>query len=465
MRINSGMTGNARFVYRSEDNPLQTKTLAWNRQTSLTHDALSLSGIGGRLSIKGQPVAPWDDAVTNASDEEALRLIDESISAVGKILEDMKKAAEIGEDETLTDLDRIELQIEMSRLQERLSVETRRMSMRMAGQTEEEIAKNLSQFNDTAKNQIELLNRARDRILNGDAWDVRESYELNLVPKETIVISPEGRETFPAVEGEQGKEFVLPDYYNPQDVVILKNHDWNGGQMVVTDDEKVPSLREILESQNALILMDADSAAEAVGKIEAQLQDLAKMREQFASVVAERRAELQAESAGMAEPLMSEGEIDAMLGAVAQERAARERQAEENAKAAEDQAAGAMTSGSAKVDEYIDEEGNYRKQLLIGTDAGTMAYQVDETTGKPDMSSPRMIEAKNGIGAIFMKMEKLFKDKIGSLLGFASMSGTNRTLKAESATSVFASNLNTVLSPLSATTRTIETVSVSAPAS
>ena len=419
MQINSSAAGSARFVSRPENSLISSKPLSLNG-AALRGDSLSLSRMGGRLCVEGQAVTTWDEPLTKATDEKTLKLIDESISQVGSILESMKKIAEMAEDETLTDVDRVDLQIEMTRLQERLSVETRRMSMRLAGQTEEEIAKNLSQFNDTRNHQIEMLSRARERVLNGESWDAREVVEYNFELLEVTVIGPEGREVLPA---SQDGSFVLPEHYDPADVVILKNYQPNGDRMVVTDDESVPSLREVLEGQNSLIVMDVESAKAARLKIEAQLDDLVKIREEFAEMLPERRQEV-AVQRGEVASRMSEGEIGAMIGQITRERIEKEQRELENARAAEEQSAAGkdenMAEGAAKVDEYLDENGNYRKRMLVGTDVGTVAYEVDPQTGKPDMTSARLIEADDKVGAFFMKLEKLFKDRIGRLLGFAS---------------------------------------------
>jgi hypothetical protein len=52
---------------------------------------LSLSKLGGRLCVDGKAVVSWEDKVTRGGDDKTLRLIDESISQVGGILEQMKK--------------------------------------------------------------------------------------------------------------------------------------------------------------------------------------------------------------------------------------------------------------------------------------------------------------------------------------------------------------------------------------
>ena len=422
MQINSGSAAAARFVYRPENSFASNNSLSLNKAASPGGDSFNLSKMGGRLCIQGQAVTEWDEPLTKATDEKTLKLIDESLSQVGSILEAMKKVAVMAEDETLSDVDRVDLQIEMTRLQERLSVETRRMSMRIAGQTEEEIAKNLSEINDTRNHQIEMLSRAKERILNGEQWDAREAVEYNFELLEVTVIGPQGREVLPA---SQDGGFVLPEHYNPADVVILKNYQPNGDRMAVTDDDSVPSLREILEGQNSLIVMDVESAKAARQKIEAQLDDLVKMREEFAEMLPERRQEVAVQRGEAASRTsMSDGELDAMLGQITRERIEKEQRELENARAAEEQAAAGrdenMAEGAAKVGEYLDEDGNYRKRVLVGTDVGTVAYEVDPQTGKPDMTSPRLIEADDKAGSFFMKLEKLFKDRIGRLLGFAS---------------------------------------------
>jgi hypothetical protein len=116
MQIHAADTSLGQFIIRPFNNKEQTKFqnpfAPANYQGSL-----SLSELGGRLCVDGKAVLSWEDKVTRGGDDKTLRLIDESISQVGGILEQMKKVANLAQDESLFDVDRIDLQIKMERLQ------------------------------------------------------------------------------------------------------------------------------------------------------------------------------------------------------------------------------------------------------------------------------------------------------------------------------------------------------------
>jgi len=80
------------------------------------------------------------------------------------------------------------------------------MSLRMAGQSGKEIANNLSGLEESANRAIDILKRARERVLNGEEWDVAEVYQPEYKLTSIEVQTPEGRHFF-----EDGENFT-PDF-------------------------------------------------------------------------------------------------------------------------------------------------------------------------------------------------------------------------------------------------------------
>jgi hypothetical protein len=143
-----------------------------------------------------------------------------------------------------------------------------------------------------------LLGRARDRIMRGEKWDVREAFvpfpifdkfEPVVVGKDSsgreVTLSDNGNVVY-LDTGEMVKgRFIFPsDEFSHEPKI-------EGGQWVVIDDdsivnaEQIPTLRELLERDNAIIIMDAKSAADAVKRIEGKIEAVGKLRDQYTQAV------------------------------------------------------------------------------------------------------------------------------------------------------------------------------------
>jgi hypothetical protein len=364
MKINAADTGLNRF----STNPLArqntpTNNLYGNRAKM---DILQFSKFSGKLVIDGAAVTAWNEKITNASDDKALQLMDRSISNIGNIMERMKFLTKLATDESLTDEDRIDIQIDLVKLNKELNVEKKKMSLRMAGQTEEEIAENLDGLEESAKWAVEMLERARERILNGEEWDVAEVYQQEYKLSSIEVQTPNGRHFF-----ENTLDFTLPPDIDPDTAKIINHLTPDGGSMIVSDDPAAPTVSVLLAGLNIPMVMDAQSAKDALPKFEEQLKTLETMKEELTVVVSDARMEqLQAKQEGVSQLLTPSGNV----------------------------------SGTSQPDE------NSREQS-VQTSIGEMVYV------NGDKSSPVLRNPLNAAGNMFSKLVKFFTGTLGNFSG------------------------------------------------
>ena len=391
---------------------------------SLNVDFFSFSRTGlalGNLSTMND-LSIWDSKVTAADDDDSLKLMDKSIAEVGGILEQMRSLSELAEDEELTELDRIDMQIDMQRLQNKLAVATRKMSLRMSGQDGND--SNMEEF--VHNNGIDRLLRARERILNGEKWDAAETYEAQYTVSETKIRTVAANGLTPVEQDEDGKydltkyiadatatlardtaalvgngasgEFELSPEVEQIVARVLKPI---GGVHKVTDDPNVPTLKALLQQDNAIILMDAESAKEGTEKLDAELKDLLALKEDLREL---RNEEYGDGEKLFAETVMTESDIQEMLGQISREKQEEsERIQEERDREA---TGGQAYENAANVNPSEESASSGTRSKPIRTDVGTMLY--DEETGLYRLVSP-----ENKKGRLFSKLERFFLDGIG----------------------------------------------------
>jgi hypothetical protein len=364
MRINAAETGLNRFI----NGPLAHRSTSTNNlfgNQSKT-DTLQFSKFSGKLVIDGTSVASWNERITNVNDDKALQLMDRSISNIGNIMERIKSLTELATDESLTDEDRIDIQINLVNLNKELNIEKKAMSLRMAGQTESEIAENLSGIEGSSKWVVEMLERARERILNGEEWDVAEAYQQEYKVTSIEVQTPDGRHFF-----ENTEDFALPPDINPDTSKIINHLAPDAGSMIVSDDPTAPTVSVLLAGLNIPMVMDAQSAKDALPKFEEQLNTLKTMKEEFAVVINETRMEeLQAEQQGVSQLLKSSANV----------------------------------SDTSQPDENS-------KEQRVQTSIGEMVY------ADGDESNPILRTPQNTAGKMFAKLAKFFTEKLGNFSG------------------------------------------------
>ena len=277
MQINGMNEFLSRYITRTANinQQNQQKPLAIVNPMGRSGDQLNLSNIGERLRFQGASISRWNERSAPGVKDASLSLIDESISEVGSILERMKSLTLIAQSEELTDLDRINMQMEMEELRTQLLDAARKMSAEFAGESF------ISQpaFMELPGDGSSLLERARDRILEGKNWNAREVFQLGGVLKE--------------VRGSQGAHIIGDEWPEGLDIesISMKIYEpgeeaIGAGKWLITDDKSVSTVREKLEWSNTINLMDAKSAAKGTERLDNQIAALQKMRDRFAAFAA-----------------------------------------------------------------------------------------------------------------------------------------------------------------------------------
>jgi hypothetical protein len=180
----------------------------------------------------------WE-RVAKGSDNQTINLMDKHLSIAGDILERMKKLAEVAQDETISETDRIELQIEIGRLQHSLNYSNELMVRTVVLDFTSESGAAAYAFNKHGIYEdsyaYKMLERVRERIMNGEEWDVAE---------------------------------IITD----------------DNELEISDDETVASVGDILKSEGRSV-MDAEAAALTAEELEEDLATLADKREQLIAFV------------------------------------------------------------------------------------------------------------------------------------------------------------------------------------
>jgi hypothetical protein len=204
--------------------------------------------INGQKNADNKSVSQWE-RITNGLTDKTIALIDTHISKAGKILERMKTLAETAKDESIADIDRVELQMEIGSLQHELDIQTELLKWRLgsdsSGNPESAVRQLRGNFEDT--DAYGMLQRTRERIANGEEWDVAEIA--------TDIFKIDG---------------AWPEYVRT---------DWE-----ITDDETAPTVGDILKAKGRSV-MDAKSAALSAAELEKDLTNLGERREELFSFV------------------------------------------------------------------------------------------------------------------------------------------------------------------------------------
>lgn len=331
------------------------------------NDSLDISEMGKRLSFRSEDVG-LVKTNANTGGDPVLKLVNQGMTRMEEVLEKMKALTVAAQDVDLTELERIEMQIEMEALKKELQGIKHGMQQTYHDWQNTGKMGNLPPLSKVRafktphcstifsnpgppNNGYSLLERARDRILKGEKWDIREKFDTNPIPKhieehmekmkelaemygsmgQTFFAEKNknnmsfelaevriGNESFKADNGtledihfEEGsmKLWVPADaipQYVPYDDPLDPNDPYvqsfmGGtvrGRWVPTDDKSFLTVREKMEQSGTIILMDAKSAAKGAERLDKEIEALQKMREQFVAFCESR---IQAEDKNSAE--------------------------------------------------------------------------------------------------------------------------------------------------------------------
>ena len=301
MQVNGQVNGLTGFFSRIASWG-HTGATAWGRPkfdalaTRSDADTVSFSGNGKRLSLSQSEKLSANSEKTGTA-STVLALMDKSMSEVESILDEMTSLAKSAGKEGLSDLERINKQIEMEALRLRLYSASRSMSHHLAEMSGQRTSGELTLVDASpgiwGGDRRTLLERARDRIEKGEKWDVVEGYRY-LHTIEEVRIGGTDR----SIKVEKGKRFELPDDIDPQKAVLCCIGTPAGGEWFVSDSKEALSVRQKIKASGTIDLMDAKSAQEGVERLEAELEDMKAMREKLAAFARDYSAEDMVQTVG-----------------------------------------------------------------------------------------------------------------------------------------------------------------------
>jgi hypothetical protein len=246
---------------------VQNNTLlsALAQQKQLGHDSLFLSDIGKKLSLNGSESSSLIEKREVSLPPWAQRM-DKAMAQAVDILESMHALAIAAQNKELSDLDRVEMQIEIEDLRANL------MAMPMSLRAGKPVAR----LPDAAAalygdhhvgDYSSVLGRMRERIMRGEEWNVREAWCSEGFSR--VTYDDNGEEVWEIFEANA--------WYVVDDQNVLTRRE---GQYV-DSGKKVLTVREVLEWANPVVVMDAESAAEGARYLEKQIASIQKWREQL----------------------------------------------------------------------------------------------------------------------------------------------------------------------------------------
>jgi hypothetical protein len=244
------------------------------QQKQPDHDSLSLSDIGAKLRFNGGEssslIGKQKIELTDSLPPWAQR-VDKAMSQAIDILEKMHALAIAAQDKKLSDLDRVEMQIEIEDLRTNLMAMPKSLRTGKPVARLEEVPMVVSLFlsggDYSSGDYSSVLGRMRERIMNGQEWDVREAW------------CPDGftRVTYDDNGDEVWEIFEANAWYVVDDRNVLT---YREGE-IVDSGKKVLTVREKLEWRSPVVVMDAESAAKGTAHLEKQIASIQRWREQL----------------------------------------------------------------------------------------------------------------------------------------------------------------------------------------
>jgi hypothetical protein len=190
----------------------------------------------------------------------------------------MYKLAVVAQNKNLSDLERVDMQIEFEELRKQLMLVPKSMLSQSRGGPP--IASmpimDLPIIDEFSGDGTNFLERMRNRIINGEEWNVREAWCPHGFSKE--IYNDEG--LFEAVEVVAGGKWVVVDDKNKN---IKKWSQSNDGTIVtVNSGKELKTVREELELWAPVVLMDAESAADGAKLIKQHINNAQKWCDRIA---------------------------------------------------------------------------------------------------------------------------------------------------------------------------------------
>lgn len=340
-------------------------------------DDMAISSLGSNLAGKIRFKTDFSILSSATETNPNIRLMNRSTKEVGNLLEEMQTLAEQALDESLSEENRIDLQIQMTRLQAQLFKKTHTMSLELASKSSNNF--NMNQLNSIDYDErltLKMLERKRERLYGEE---VANNGKL-LIEERTIMrveASPQTRDFIEVTVDKESGCLVPGKFIDREDLgggTFLTGETYAGELIaagkVITDEERMTKI--------SLSLMDAKSAKDSAGKIGRNLADLAKMQADF-------KAEL--------------GQLDMSAAVV-------------SAVLPETQSA-ANSVGTA-LGLMVAAQSHYGEDVLHGRD--------------PISADVRLTDANDPAGSIFQRLDIFFKDKINKRLGISELWNNGRNI-------------------------------------
>jgi hypothetical protein len=215
-------------------------------------DALNLSDIGKNLSLSVEKAPLLDGDRKVGITDPLLKQRHKYLSQKKDILERMHELATVAaQNKNLTDLERVNMQIEFEELRKDLNY--------LALGRRESTEPIPSFFGDNSS----MVERMRNRIMNGQEWNVREVWSSGSIAPGWHVV-------------------------DDKDANILTTRNNNGIIERVDTGKKIPTVREALERKTPINFMDAESAAAGVKRLEQDINSVQRSIDRIEKAASEQ---------------------------------------------------------------------------------------------------------------------------------------------------------------------------------
>ena len=428
----------------------QTKTTNENTTKLILHgDSLNLSQAGmsislGKLNVPNVPAAAEISETNAALRDPTVRALKKAFEEMTRGLSEMKQLTEMALDPELTDLERIDLQIEMTKLQSKLFKSAHRLGLDLypGGSSHTDVENTLNIICYEEEKMLAFLEQAKTRIAGGEyersggGIDI-SSVSVYVEPKPTpslldIVLDLEHKdEVWPAdkedlretvvvtgdkvplepiftgveIDFETLGQVVMSEVVQVEPVMLVAEEDTGpkpGGSLTkltfkdyrISADRRDEDLHKIAGStwnmETGILLTDLKSAIRSVERIEKQMGDLEKLKAEFAKLV---------------QSMPPEGYAGKGIEEEVPEWSAPE------------------TSVNKSSLALVQEE--YTTAYENGTSSIISSNKPMQREGEPERPSPgarhdyRMGNPRNPLEAFVQKVDAFFKDKVYKKLGYS----------------------------------------------
>ena len=237
----------------------QMPNLQHTHHTSITipntndlQDSVSISELGKRIAMNRTHKS---NRLTGGSSQvqDVAELISKSLSKVESTLEKMHELVKKASNTDLTALDRINMQIEYEELRESLAGASLKMNEGLAQISGQKVDKPYTNLTNESPDGTKVLERARDRLMRGEDWNVAEAYGIKYDEETGEEISGYW------VTGEKMTRFI--------------------------DGSEVSTVKDKINGSDTINLMSSVTAKKGIERVEEQLTRVKDMREKFSSFI------------------------------------------------------------------------------------------------------------------------------------------------------------------------------------